>query len=85
MIGIKPDKDGWMSVNELIAGIRARSYQFDRSNEPDKFNEFDKFDEKILKNNVQNDEIKRYSFNEDESMIRANKEEPAETQPSEES
>ena len=84
MIGIKPDKDGWMSVNELIAGIRARSYQFDRSNEPDKFNEFDKFDEKILKNNVQNDEKKRYSFNEDESMIQANKEEPAEAQPSEE-
>ena len=85
MIGIKPDKDGWMSVDKLIAGIRARRYQFDKSNELDKFNEFYKFDEKILKNIVQNDEKKRYSFNEDESMIRANKEEPAETQPSEES
>jgi len=55
-IGITLDKHGWANVNELIEGIN-KTYQID-------FN--------LLQEIVNTDEKKRYSFNEDKTLIRAN-------------
>ena len=55
-IGITLDEHGWANVNELITGI-AKTHTFN-------------FD--ILEEIVRTDEKKRYSFNEDKTLIRAN-------------
>jgi putative RNA 2'-phosphotransferase len=55
-IGITLDEHGWANVNELIAGI-ARMQTFDRA---------------ALEEIVSTDEKRRYSFNEDKTLIRAN-------------
>lgn len=54
--GITLDEHGWANVEELIEGIR-RSRPFDRA---------------MLEEIVATDEKGRYSFNEDETLIRAN-------------
>ena len=54
-IGITLDEHGWANVNELITGI-AKTHTFN-------------FD--ILEEIVRTDEKKRYSFNEDKTLIRA--------------
>lgn len=74
MIGIQPDKKGWMNVKELIDGI-SETYEFDMN---------------ALEEIVNNDDIQRYVLNEDKSMIKAKwghsfKVEPDEDKPSEES
>ena len=55
-IGITLDENGWASVDELIAGI----------------NKTRPIDRDMLREIVAADEKQRYSFNEDETMIRAN-------------
>ncbi len=55
-IGITLDEHGWADVEELIAGI-AKLYKFDRT---------------MLEEIVRTDEKQRYSFNEDNTLIRAN-------------
>lgn len=56
-IGITLDEHGWANVDELIAGINASGRHIDMD---------------ILKEIVATDEKKRYSFNEDMTLIRAN-------------
>lgn len=56
-IGIKLDKNGWADVEELINGIRKSEKKIDIID---------------LKRIVQNNDKKRYSFNEDFTKIRAN-------------
>jgi putative RNA 2'-phosphotransferase len=56
-IGITLDEHGWANVDELIAGINASGRNIDMD---------------ILKEIVATDEKKRYSFNEDMTLIRAN-------------
>ena len=55
-IGIKLDEHGWANVDELIAGI-AKTEEFNMD---------------MLEEIVRTDEKKRYSFNEDKTLIRAN-------------
>jgi len=55
-IGIQLDKNGWANVDELLIGI----------------NKTRQINMDILEEIVQNDEKKRYSFNEDKTKIRAN-------------
>ena len=55
-IGITLDEHGWANVDELIAGISKTQ----------------KFSMDILETIVNTDEKKRYSFNEDKTLIRAN-------------
>ena len=55
-IGITLDEHGWADVDELIAGI-ARTHDFNRG---------------ILEEIVRTDETQRYSFNDDNTLIRAN-------------
>lgn len=55
-IGITLDEHGWANVDELIAGI-CRTTPFDQT---------------LLEKIVAEDEKKRYSFNEDKTLIRAN-------------
>ena len=56
-IGITLDEHGWADVDELIAGIKASGRHINMD---------------ILKEIVATDEKKRYSFNEDMTLIRAN-------------
>ena len=56
-IGIALDEHGWANVDELIAGIKATGREIDMD---------------ILKDIVATDEKKRYSFNNDMTLIRAN-------------
>ena len=56
VIGISLDEHGWAKVSELIAGI-AKSRPFSMD---------------MLEDIVQTDNKKRYSFNEDKTLIRAN-------------
>ena len=56
VIGITLDEHGWANVDELIAGISKTQ----------------KFSMDILETIVNTDEKKRYSFNEDKTLIRAN-------------
>lgn len=56
VIGIQLDEHGWANVDELIEGIS-------RTNE---------FNMEILEEIVRTDEKQRYSFNEDQTLIRAN-------------
>ena len=56
VIGIELDEHGWADVNELIRGI-SKTRNFNRD---------------ILEEIVRTDNKKRYSFNEDKTMIRAN-------------
>ena len=57
-IGISLDEHGWADVQDLIAGINAAGgHQLDMD---------------ILEEIVRTDEKKRYSFNEDHTLIRAN-------------
>lgn len=55
-IGISLDEHGWAKVDELIAGVSKTR----------------RFDMDILEEIVRTDEKKRYSFNEDKTLIRAN-------------
>lgn len=55
-IGITLDEHGWADVDELIAGIAKKRH----------------FDREILEEIVRTDEKQRYSFNEDQTLIRAN-------------
>ncbi|SFG78992.1 RNA 2'-phosphotransferase [Oribacterium sp. WCC10] len=55
-IGISLDEHGWADVGKLIAGIGKTH----------------KFDKEMLEKIVAEDEKKRYSFNEDKTLIRAN-------------
>ena len=55
-IGITLDEHGWANVDELIDGISRTQY----------------FDREMLEEIVRTDEKKRYSFNEDRTLIRAN-------------
>ena len=55
-IGITLDEHGWANVDELIEGISRTQY----------------FDREMLEEIVRTDEKKRYSFNEDRTLIRAN-------------
>lgn len=55
-IGITLDEHGWANAEELIAGI-AKTRPIDR---------------KMLEEIVRTDNKQRYSFNEDQTMIRAN-------------
>ena len=55
-IGIKLDEHGWANVDELTAGI-AKTEEFNMD---------------MLEEIVRTDEKKRYSFNEDKTLIRAN-------------
>ena len=55
-IGITLDEHGWANVDDLINGI-AKAQKIDRD---------------ILEQIVREDEKKRYSFNEDKTLIRAN-------------
>lgn len=55
-IGIQLDEHGWANVDELIRGI-SRTRAFDMD---------------MLEEIVRTDEKKRYSFNEDHTLIRAN-------------
>lgn len=56
VIGITLDEHGWADVNELIKGI-AKTRQFDMT---------------MLEEIVATDNKKRYSFNSDKTLIRAN-------------
>lgn len=56
VIGISLDEHGWADVDELIAGI-AKKQEFNMD---------------MLKEIVRTDNKQRYSFNEDETLIRAN-------------
>nr|WP_027871135.1 RNA 2'-phosphotransferase [[Eubacterium] cellulosolvens] len=55
-IGITLDEHGWASVSELIAGV----------------NKTHPLDTEILERIVAEDEKRRYTFNEDKTLIRAN-------------
>ena len=55
-IGITLDEHGWANVDELISGISKTQ----------------KFDMEMLEEIVNTDKKKRYSFNEDKTLIRAN-------------
>ena len=55
-IGISLDEHGWAKVDELINGIAKTQ----------------KFDMEMLEEIVRSDEKKRYSFNDDKTLIRAN-------------
>ena len=57
VIGISLDEHGWANVDELIAGIAQNNPGFNMD---------------ILKKIVRTDEKKRYSFNDDQTLIRAN-------------
>lgn len=56
VIGITLDEHGWANVDELIEGIGKTQY----------------IDMKILEDIVRTDNKKRYSFNDDKTLIRAN-------------
>ncbi len=56
VIGIALDEHGWANVDELIAGIGKSR----------------KFDLQMLEQIVDEDEKRRYAFNEDKTLIRAN-------------
>ena len=56
-IGIKLDKHGWANTDNLIHGVSLS---------------FPGFDKNILREIVETDDKQRYSFNEDETLIRAN-------------
>ena len=56
VIGIKLDEHGFANVDELIDGFSKQEY----------------IDMKILEEIVKTDDKKRYSFNEDKTLIRAN-------------
>jgi putative RNA 2'-phosphotransferase len=56
VIGISLDEHGWANVDELIAGISKTQ----------------DFDMETLEKIVATDEKKRYSFNEDKTLVRAN-------------
>lgn len=55
-IDISLDEHGWANVDDLVAGI-AKTYSFDRN---------------MLEEIVAEDNKRRYSFNEDHTLIRAN-------------
>lgn len=55
--GISLDEHGWADVNELLEGVRRTGRNIDLD---------------LLKEIVANDKKKRYSFNEDKTLIRAN-------------
>lgn len=57
VIGISLDEHGWANVEELILGIKQKTEGFDM---------------KMLEEIVVTDNKKRYSFNEDKTLIRAN-------------
>ena len=57
MIGISLDKNGWANVDELIRGINDTGREIDLP---------------ILRRIVSENDKKRFSFNEDETKIRAN-------------
>lgn len=59
VIGITLDEHGWANVDELVAGIS-------------KTPEFKEFDYITLDKIVESDEKQRYSYNEDQTLIRAN-------------
>ncbi len=59
-IGIELDGHGWADVEELIGGI-AKTREFNR---------------RMLEEIVRTDNKQRYSFNEDKTMIRANRDIP---------
>lgn len=56
VIGISLDEHGWAEVEEVVAGIRKTR----------------KFDREMLEEIVKTDQKQRYSFNEDQTLIRAN-------------
>lgn len=56
VIGITLDKNGWADVNKVVAGIN-KKYNFNME---------------MLREIVETDNKQRYSFNEDETKIRAN-------------
>lgn len=56
VIGITLDEHGWAKVDELICGVNKTRF----------------IDMEILKNIVDTDDKRRYSFNEDKTLIRAN-------------
>lgn len=57
LVGITPDKGGWIGTDELISVVAVR---------------FNGFDMTTLEEIVANDNKQRYSFNGDKSKIRAN-------------
>ena len=57
VIGISLDEHGWAEVEEVVAGIRKTR----------------KFDREMLEEIVKTDQKQRYSFNEDQTLIRANR------------
>ena len=57
VIGITLDEHGWASVNDLICGIEKNNPGFNMN---------------ILEQIVRTDSKRRYSFNDDKSLIRAN-------------
>lgn len=57
VIGIKLDENGWANVSELIIKMRMKGKYIDMG---------------ILKEIVETNNKKRYSFNEDKTLIRAN-------------
>jgi len=57
VINLVMDKNGWVSVEDLLKGMRRKGYKIDLS---------------ILEQIVVGDKKQRYSFNEDKSKIRAN-------------
>ena len=58
VIGIRLDEHGWADVQELIDGINRTGNHF--------------LDKDLLEEIVRTDEKGRYSFNEDQTLIRAN-------------
>lgn len=75
-IGISLDEHGWANVDELIAGIRHHFSDGD-TNKERSICELDcankqEFNMEMLKEIVRTDNKQRYSFNEDETLIRAN-------------
>ena len=56
IIGITLDEHGWANVEDLIAGVNQK-YPMDMH---------------LLQEIVKNDDKQRYSFNEDQTLIRAN-------------
>lgn len=75
-IGISLDEHGWANVDELIAGIRHHFSDGDTNKErsiceSDGANR-QEFNMEMLREIVRTDNKQRYSFNEDETLIRAN-------------
>lgn len=75
-IGISLDEHGWAKVDELIAGVERHFSNKDTSKvrsicESD-YVDKQEFNMEILREIVRTDSKQRYSFNEDETLIRAN-------------